>query len=99
MNIENNDLSALPMKALSEIPTPNPDAKQITALVKEGGRVTGYQLSDGNILSKSEGVLLAKQGGIQGVGISTRNGNEYLKSLPDASEDNNLSNLPSISQS
>ena len=98
MSNNKNDLSKLPMMALENIPEPNADAKQIVALVKESGRVTGYQLSDGRILGKSEGVQLAKQGCIQGVGIATRNGNEYLKSLPDDSDDNNLSNLPSITQ-
>jgi len=92
-----NDKS-LPMNALNEIPTPNADAQQITALVKDGGHVTGYQLDDGNILDKPDAVELAKQGGIAGVGISNRNGNEYLKSLPDDSEGNNLSNPPSITQ-
>lgn len=96
MSDDKNDVTGLPMKALSEIPEPKTDAKKIVALVKESGKVTGYQLSDGNVLSKDEGVTLAKQGGIQGVGISTRNGNEYLKSLPDDTENNNLSNLPSI---
>lgn len=90
------DLSKLPIMALEDIPKPNADAKQITALVKESGRVTGYQLTDGRVLDKDEAVQLAKQGGIQGVGIATRNGNEYLKSLPDNSEENNLSSLPTI---
>jgi len=91
-------LSRLPMQTLQDIPEPNADAREITALVKESGRITGYQLSDGQILSKEEGVQLAKQGGIRGVGVATRNGSEYLKSLPDESEGNNLSNLPSIKQ-
>ncbi len=98
MTEENNDLSKLPMQTLRDIPQPNADAKQITGLVKEGGRVTGYQLSDGRVLGKQEGVQLARQGGIRGVGIAARNGNEYLRSLPDESEGNNLSNLPSVSR-
>ena len=93
-----NNLSKLPMMALKDVPEPNADAKQIVALVKESGRVVGYKLSDGQVLSKEESIQLAKQGGIQGVGIATRKGNEYLKSLPDGTEDNNLSNLPSITQ-
>lgn len=93
-----NDLTKLPMMALDDIPKPNADAKQIVALVKEGGRITGYQLADGRVLGKDEGIQLAKQGGIQGVGIAIRKGNEYLKSLPDGSEDNNLSHLPSVTQ-
>lgn len=98
MSETDNDLSMLSMQTLKDVPQPNADAKQITALVKENGRITGYQLSDGRVLSKKEGVQLAKQGHISGVGVATRNGNEYLKSLPDDKEDNNLGNLPSVSQ-
>jgi hypothetical protein len=93
-----HDLSQLPMMALKDIPVPSANAQQIVALVKESGRVTGYKLADGRTLSKEQGVDLARHGGIQGVGIATRNGNEYLKSLPDDSQSNNLSDLPSISQ-
>ena len=88
--------SGLPMNTLSEVPTPNLDARSITAMKKENGQVIGYQLSDGTILDKSAAIDLAKQGGIAGVGIATRKGLEYLKSLPDGTESNNLSNLPSI---
>lgn len=98
MEQNQNDLSMLAMNAMSEIPTPNEDAKQIVALVKDGGRVSGYQLSDGTVLSKEQGVSLAKQGGILGVGVSARNGNEYLKSLPDSTENNNLGNLPAVAK-
>jgi hypothetical protein len=93
-----HDLSKLPMMILKDVPEPNADAKQITALVKEGGRIAGYQLSDGRILDKEEGIQLARQGGIRGVGVATRNGAEYLKSLPDESEENNLGNLPSVAR-
>ena len=92
-----NISSALPLMAMKEIPTPNENAAAITALVKENGKVVGYQLSSGQTVDKNEAVALAKQGGIQGVGISERNGNEYLKSIPDDTESNNLSNLPSVS--
>ena len=88
--------SSLPMNALSEIPVPNTNAKKIVGLVKNSGKIAGYQLSDGRIVDKSEGVLLAKQGEIQGVGISKRKGSEYLKSLPDNSEANNLGCLPTV---
>ena len=97
MEESNHDISALPLMAMKEIPEPNQNSEEITALVKEGGKVTGYRLSNGQVLDKEEGVALAKQGGIKGVGISERNGNEYLKSIPDGTESNNLSNLPSIS--
>jgi len=88
--------SSLAMNSLSDIPTPNANAQRITALQKHSGRVTGYQLTDGRILDKSAAIALAKQGGIAGVGIAHRNGSEYLKSLPDGSENNNLSSLPSV---
>lgn len=88
----------LPKMALKEIPTPNADAKSIVSLVKASGRITGYKLSDGRILNKAEAVTLAKQGEITGVGIAARNGNEYLKTIPDGSGNNNLGNLPSVTE-
>lgn len=96
--MQSTDLSKLPMMALKDIPKPNADAAHIVALVKENGRIAGYQLSDGQIVNKEEGVTLARQGGIRGVGIATRKGNEYLKSLPDGSDENNLGNLPSVTR-
>ena len=57
-------------------PVPNKDAKSITGLVRKNGKVSGYELSDGRVLSKREGVALAKQGGIRGVAIASRNGSE-----------------------
>jgi len=93
---ENNNAS-LAMKAIKDIPLPNADAKEIVALQKSGGKVTGYKLSDGQLVDKERGVELAKQGDIRGVGVSSRNGKEYLKSLPDGTEDNNLGNLPAVS--
>lgn len=97
---ENKDqYSWLAMNTLHEIPAPKEGAKRIVALVKENGLVTGYQLSDGNAVSKEKGVNLAKQGQIEGVGISSRNGKEYLKSLPDQSDANNLGHLPTVQQS
>ena len=96
---DNQNTSALPLMAMKEIPEPSNNAATITALVKDSGKVVGYQLSSGQTLDKQQGVALAKQGGIQGVGISERNGNEYLKSIPDGTESNNLSNLPSVTAS
>ena len=87
----------LAKQSLDQIPQANADAKQIVGLVKEGGRITGYQLSDNTIVEKQQAVDMAKQGQIAGVGIAHRVDTEYLKSIPDGSENNNLSNLPSIS--
>lgn len=88
---------ALAKNTLDEIPKAKSDAKEIIGLVKSSGRITGYQLSDGSTVSKQEGVALAKDGEIKNVGIAHRKDTEYLKSLPDGTEDNNLGNLPSIS--
>ena len=97
-NNEDTNLGAkLAYAALDDVPSPKSDAKEIVGLVKSSGRITGYQLSDGATVSKEEGVAMAKAGEIQGVGIAHRKDSEYLKSLPDDTEDNNLSNLPSVS--
>ncbi len=87
----------LAKNTLDEIPNPKADAKRIVALVKDGGRVTGYQLSDNSIVSKEDAVSMAKQGDIAGVGVAHRKDSEYLKSIPDGTESNNLGNLPSVS--
>lgn len=89
--------NALAKNTLDEIPTPKQNAKDIVGLVKESGKITGYQLSDGSTVSKDEGVNLAKQGEIKGVGVAHRGDTEYLKSIPDGTDDNNLSNLPATS--
>ena len=82
---------------LDEIPKANSNAKKIVGLVKQSGKVTGYKLSDNSFVSKPQAVSLAKQGEIAGVGIAHRGDNQYLKSIPDGQENNNLSNLPSVS--
>ena len=82
---------------LDQIPQAKSNAKQIVGLVKEGGRITWYQLSDNSIVEKQRAVDMAKQGQIAGVGIAHRGDTEYLKSIPDGSENNNLCNLPSVS--
>ena len=82
---------------LDQIPQANPNAERIVGLVKKGGRITGYQLSDQRIVSKPEAVSMAKQGQIAGVGIAHRGDTEYLKSIPNGSENDNLGNLPSVS--
>lgn len=84
-------------QALDQIPQANADAKRIVGLVKEGGRITSYQLTDNSIVEKQQAVDMAKQGQIAGVGIAHRGETEYLKSIPDGSENNNLGSLPSVS--
>ena len=96
MNQKDNFKSTLPMAALDEIPQPSENAKEIVGLVKAQGKVTGYKLSDGQMVSKSEGVAMTKSGDIQGVGVAHRGDIEYLKALPDGKETNNLSSLPTV---
>lgn len=101
MNNQNNDnpefTAALARNTLDEIPQPKSDAKDIIGLVKHSGRISGYQLSDGSMVSKDEGVQMAKAGEIRGVGVAHRKDTEYLKSIPDGDEGNNLGNLPTVS--
>ena len=97
--MDDKDFTAsLAKNTLDDIPTPKSDAKDIVGLVKNSGRITGYQLSDGRTVSKEEGVSLAKAGEINGVGVAHRGDTEYLKSIPDGTDGNNLTNLPSISE-
>ena len=82
---------------LDQIPQAEPNAKHIVGLVKKGGKITGYKLSDETFVSRQEGVSMAKQGQIADVGIAHRGDTEYLKSIPNGSENDNLGNLPSVS--
>ena len=73
-------------QTLDHIPQANSNAKRIVGLVKEGGRITGYQLSDNSVVEKQQAVDMAKQGQIAGVGIAHRGDTEYLKSVPTAAK-------------
>lgn len=96
--MNNNTINGneLVKNTLDEIPKAKAGAKRIVGLVKEKGRVTGYQLSDETVVEKSQAVQMAKQGEIAGVGVAHRGNNEYLKSIPNEKENDNLSNLPSV---
>ena len=91
------DGQELAKQTLDQIPQAGPGAKRIVGLVKEGGRITGYQLSDNTIVEKQQAVNMAKQGRITGVGIAHRGDTEYLKAIPNGSENDNLGNLPAVS--
>lgn len=98
-NINDGMIGRMPANINKDIPTPNSDAQNITSLIKHSGEVTGYVLGNGTRLSKEEGVTLAKAGGINGVAVGvSKKGEEYLRSLPDQSENNNLSSLPTINE-
>ena len=96
---ENNDnmLGRLPININKEVPTPNNNAQSITAVVKKSGEIVGYELSNGERISKEQGVQMAKEGQIKGVAVGvSKKGEEYLRSLPDQNENNNLSSLPTV---
>lgn len=88
----------LPKNINEDVPVPNQDAKTITKLIKHSGDVIGYELSNGQKVSKEEGIQLAKMGEISGVAVALNKGNEYLRSLPDETENNNLGSLPTINE-
>lgn len=94
---QENMQNTLAKNTLDDIPNPLPDAQRITGLVKKGGKVTGYRLSNSSVLPKAEAIQLARSGGIAGVGIAHRGDTEYLKSIPDGTDNNNLSHLPTVS--
>jgi hypothetical protein len=77
----------------------NAEKNSIKAIIKHSGEITGYELSNGEKVTKEKGVELAKAGTICGVSVSTsRKGEEYLRSLKDDDESNNLSALPVIEE-
>lgn len=96
MNDNTINGNELVKNTLDEIPEAKAGAKRIVGLVKHGGKVTGYQLSDKSIVEKPQAVQMAKQGEIAGVGVAHRGDNEYLKSIPNDKENDNLSNLPAV---
>lgn len=103
-NISSEDLESnittLPNNINIENTTNDNNTKEsITALVKHGGEVVGYELSNGQKISKEQGVQLARNSGINGVTVAiSRKGEEYLRSLPDQDENNNLKSLPIINE-
>lgn len=64
------DGKELVKQTLDQIPQANANAKRIVDLVKEGGRITGYQLSDNSIIEKQHAVDMAKQGQIAGANFA-----------------------------
>lgn len=89
----NND-EGLISKSQSDI-----EKTSIKAVIKHSGEITGYELSNGEQVTKERGVELAKAGAICGVSVSTsRKGEEYLRSRRDDDESNNLNSLPVIEE-
>lgn len=83
---------------LDDIPQSEPGAKKITALVRKDREVIGYKLSDNSVVKKQDAIAMARNGEIHGVGIAHKGDTEYLKSIPNGKESDNLGNLPSITE-
>ena len=75
---KDNFRQELAKQTLDRIPQANANAKRFVGLVKEGGRITGYQHSENSIVEKRQAVDMAKQGQIAGVGIAHRVDTAYL---------------------
>lgn len=91
--------SNIPLTGVQFESQSNINKQSIKAVIKKSGEITGYELSNGEQITKERGVELAKAGSISGVSVSTsRKGEEYLRSLPDQDESNNLSSLPIIEE-
>ncbi len=98
MNNNKEMLDGVSTNSTKEVTTPSSNSQSISAVIKNSGEITGYELSNGQRISKEEGVKMAKDGSIAGVSVSvSRKGEEYLRSLLDQNESNNLSSLPTIS--
>jgi hypothetical protein len=97
---QNNNDVVNPLKNINQIVSEGgPNAKQIVKFIKQDNEVIGYVLSNGEKVTVKEAIQLAKQGELEHVGVSTsKAGNEYIRSLPDGDESNNLDNLPSITE-
>ena len=85
----------LAMLSLDFVPEEQPDAKEITKIIKHGNIVVGYEIGNEFSVTKEEAIEMVKEGKIKNVGIAHRKGNIYLKSIPDSNWNNNLNNLPS----
>jgi len=61
------------------------------------GEINAYKLENGEIVPKEQAVSMVKQGEIKGVSVVvSKNGEEFLRSLPDNDASNNLENLPNL---
>lgn len=59
------------------------------------GDITDVILTDGNVYSVDQAIILARDGVIEGVNVGrAKNGREYLRSNPNGDTLDNLDNLP-----
>ncbi len=97
MNKQDKRIGRLPANINKVNPSPGADALSITGLLKESGKISGYQLSNGQKVDRANAVQMAKNNQLKGVAVAVNQGTEYLRGLPDASAQNNLGNLPTVS--
>lgn len=73
----------------------------VEAVVKnEKGEITAYKLENGEIVMKEQAIMMAKQGTIKGVSVEvSKEGQDFLKSLPDNDKNNFLESIPTIDES
>ena len=95
----NNKLGNLPQNINHIISEGKDTGKEIIKFIKQDNQVIGYVLSSGEKVNVEQAIGLAKAGELKHVGVSiSKSGKEYIRSLPDGDESNNLENLPSITQ-
>jgi len=56
----------------------------------ENGANTHYKLSDGRIVTRTEGVAMCRRGELPGYHVMVINGVEYLRDNPDTREEDNI---------
>lgn len=84
----------IPIQTLDKICVNDEKSKEITRLIKKKNRIVGYEIANEYDVTVEQAIQLAKQGKLKNVGIAHNKNTIYLKSVPDTSEENNLSNLP-----
>ncbi|EYE87339.1 hypothetical protein Q428_13860 [Fervidicella metallireducens AeB] len=61
------------------------------------GEIISYKLDNNKIIDKKEAVKFAEEGKIDGVIIGvSKNGEKFLKNMPDGNKFNNLDNMQEI---
>ena len=78
--------------AFDDIPKAKSDANKIVGLVKKNGRITGYQLDNGSIVSKEEWASITTTGDY----FKCLNGLTFEKLVKIAVETNNFSRKTSV---
>lgn len=72
---------------------------RIVAVVKDNkGEICAYKMDNNIIIQKQDAVHMARRGEIEGVMVGvSKVGEEYLRSMPDGTTNNNLDSLPVVS--